>query len=124
MIMEFCENPEGHHSAVSQKYTNHKYGRVSIYVRDAIDRGFALPSSERPVYHQIQPQKRHLKVFISDTAEQNYKGISQAQSLNISIPSQTGYEAVVLSLQLNQGLNALMNRTLYLGILVVVCLIL
>jgi G2/mitotic-specific cyclin 3/4 len=44
MILECCENPFKHHAAVFEKYSDRRYKRAALFVRDEIDRGFTLPS--------------------------------------------------------------------------------
>jgi hypothetical protein len=43
MIMECCENPQKHHAAVFEKYSDRRYKRASVFVKDEMDRGFILP---------------------------------------------------------------------------------
>jgi hypothetical protein len=50
MIMECCENPQKHHAAVFEKYSDRRYKRASLFVQAEMARGFILPSlhSSRP----------------------------------------------------------------------------
>lgn len=45
MIMECCENPQKHHSAVYEKYSDRRYKRASIFVSGEMEKGFNLPST-------------------------------------------------------------------------------
>jgi G2/mitotic-specific cyclin 3/4 len=49
MIMECCENPQKHHSAVYEKYSDRRYKRASVFVSGEMERGFVLPSSQAPL---------------------------------------------------------------------------
>jgi hypothetical protein len=42
-IVECCQNPQKHHLAVYEKYTEKKYKRASLYVEAEIANGFKLP---------------------------------------------------------------------------------
>jgi G2/mitotic-specific cyclin 3/4 len=43
VMLECCENPRKHHSAVFEKYADKRYKRASTYVETQMIRGFALP---------------------------------------------------------------------------------
>jgi len=47
VILECCENPRKHHSAVFEKYADKRYKRASTYVETQMLRGFALPRATR-----------------------------------------------------------------------------
>jgi G2/mitotic-specific cyclin 3/4 len=47
VILECCENPRKHHSAVFEKYADKRYKRASTYVETQMLRGFALPKPVR-----------------------------------------------------------------------------
>jgi len=44
MMLECCENPQKHHGAVFDKYSDRRYKRASLFVQSEIGKGFALPS--------------------------------------------------------------------------------
>jgi G2/mitotic-specific cyclin 3/4 len=44
MILECCENPQKHHSAVFEKYSDRRYKRASGFVRGEMEKGFQLPT--------------------------------------------------------------------------------
>ena len=44
MIMECCENPQKHHAAVFEKYSDRRYKRASLFVQAEMAKGFMLPS--------------------------------------------------------------------------------
>ncbi|KAF3047091.1 hypothetical protein E8E12_011142 [Didymella heteroderae] len=46
-IMECCDNPQKHHAAVYEKYTDKRYKRASIFVEAEIAKGFQLPYASR-----------------------------------------------------------------------------
>ncbi|KAF1927720.1 G2/mitotic-specific cyclin 3 [Didymella exigua CBS 183.55] len=46
-IMECCDNPQKHHAAVYEKYTDKRYKRASIFVETEIAKGFQLPFASR-----------------------------------------------------------------------------
>ncbi|KAF1359782.1 hypothetical protein EJ07DRAFT_165877 [Lizonia empirigonia] len=46
-VMECCGNPQKHHAAVYEKYTDKRYKRASIFVETEIAKGFQLPFASR-----------------------------------------------------------------------------
>ncbi|PSN65830.1 hypothetical protein BS50DRAFT_398521 [Corynespora cassiicola Philippines] len=47
VIVECCENPQKHHAAVYEKYTDKRYKRAAIFVEGEVGKGFHFPSSTR-----------------------------------------------------------------------------
>ncbi|KAK5145900.1 hypothetical protein LTR04_001188 [Oleoguttula sp. CCFEE 6159] len=47
VILECCEDPQKHHSAVFDKYSDKRYKKASIFVETEIKKGFRLPSTPR-----------------------------------------------------------------------------
>ncbi|KAF2470066.1 uncharacterized protein BDR25DRAFT_325782 [Lindgomyces ingoldianus] len=47
VILECCENPQKHHAAVYDKYTDKRYKRASVFVETEISKGFQLPFVSR-----------------------------------------------------------------------------
>jgi G2/mitotic-specific cyclin 3/4 len=45
LIMECCESPQKHHSAVYEKYADRRYKRASLFVKGEMEKGFRLPAS-------------------------------------------------------------------------------
>ncbi|CAO2651999.1 Nn.00g002820.m01.CDS01 [Neocucurbitaria sp. VM-36] len=43
IILECCDNPEKHHAAVYDKYTDKRYKRASVFVESEVTKGFQLP---------------------------------------------------------------------------------
>jgi hypothetical protein len=43
-MLECCRNPEKHHSAVFDKYSDRRYKRASEFVKETVTAGFKLPS--------------------------------------------------------------------------------
>ncbi|KAH8599898.1 cyclin-like protein [Bisporella sp. PMI_857] len=50
LMLECCENPQKHHSAVYEKFSDRRYKRGSLFVQTELERGFVLPPlpSSRP----------------------------------------------------------------------------
>jgi G2/mitotic-specific cyclin 3/4 len=46
-MLECCDNPQKHHAAVYEKYTDKRYKRASIFVESEIAKGFSLPFMSR-----------------------------------------------------------------------------
>jgi G2/mitotic-specific cyclin 3/4 len=44
MIMECCENPQKHHGAVFEKYSDRRYKRASVFVETEMQGGYVLPA--------------------------------------------------------------------------------
>ncbi|KAL1592762.1 B-type cyclin [Paraconiothyrium brasiliense] len=47
VMVECCENPQKHHAAVYDKYTDKRYKRASIFVGTELNKGFQLPFVSR-----------------------------------------------------------------------------
>lgn len=47
VIQECCDNPQRHHSAVYDKYTDKRYKRASKFVEEQIEKGFQIPFASR-----------------------------------------------------------------------------
>lgn len=47
VIQECCDNPQKHHSAVYDKYSDKRYKRASVFVETEITKGFQLPFVSR-----------------------------------------------------------------------------
>jgi Cyclin, N-terminal domain/Cyclin, C-terminal domain len=47
LILECCENPEKHHAAIFEKYTDKRFKRASLFVEDELKRGFRLPDPSK-----------------------------------------------------------------------------
>lgn len=46
-MLECCENPQKHHPAVYEKYTDKRYKRASLFVAAEVAKGFQLPFAAR-----------------------------------------------------------------------------
>jgi G2/mitotic-specific cyclin 3/4 len=58
-MLECCENPQKHHAAVYDKYTDKRYKRASIFVETELNKGFQLPFVSRDsIASQSQNWKR------------------------------------------------------------------
>ncbi|KAK5993250.1 G2/mitotic-specific cyclin-4 [Cladobotryum mycophilum] len=53
MMVECCENPQQHHSAVFDKYKEKRFKEASILVQGALDAGFTLPHHALPVRRDL-----------------------------------------------------------------------
>lgn len=49
MMIECCDQPLPHHSAVFEKYKDRRYRGASMMVQRALDAGFTLPHHSVPV---------------------------------------------------------------------------
>ncbi|KAF2005579.1 hypothetical protein P154DRAFT_313306 [Amniculicola lignicola CBS 123094] len=47
LLVECCDNPQKHHSAVYDKYTDKRYKRASVFVENELIKGFQLPFVSR-----------------------------------------------------------------------------
>ncbi|KAH7132633.1 cyclin-like protein [Dendryphion nanum] len=47
IMLECCENPQKHHAAVYEKYTDKRYKRASIFVETELSKGFQLSFASR-----------------------------------------------------------------------------
>jgi G2/mitotic-specific cyclin 3/4 len=63
-MLECCENPQKHHSAVFDKYSDRRYRRASNFVQETLDRGFVLPSiqlsTSRPSLPSLEDIAAHM----------------------------------------------------------------
>jgi len=48
MIMDCCQFPQKHHSAVFDKYSDRRFKRASVFVQTEVQRGFDLPAPFKP----------------------------------------------------------------------------
>jgi G2/mitotic-specific cyclin 3/4 len=63
MIKECCENPQKHHAAVFEKYSDRRYKRASLFVEVEMGKGFLLPSSHsvtRPSLPSLDDVASHM----------------------------------------------------------------
>jgi hypothetical protein len=69
IIMECCESPQKHHSAVYEKYTDRRYKRASVFVQTEMDNGFTLPpvKSYRPSITSPEDAHAHLPYQARDS---------------------------------------------------------
>lgn len=42
LIVECCENPEKHHKAIFDKYTDKRFKRASFFVQNEMKKGFRI----------------------------------------------------------------------------------
>lgn len=49
MMIGCCEQPELHHGAVFEKYSEGRFKAASVTVQKALDAGFVLPNHYEPV---------------------------------------------------------------------------
>lgn len=43
LILECCENPQKHHAAIYEKYSDRRFKRASLFVEAELAKGFRLP---------------------------------------------------------------------------------
>ncbi|KIW21055.1 hypothetical protein PV08_01634 [Exophiala spinifera] len=55
LLLECCDNPRKHHSAVFNKYCDKRYKRASAFVETEIQRGFQLPDYSTSVFLSQPP---------------------------------------------------------------------
>src|SRR6266536_3959074 len=64
MMLECCENPQKHHAAVFEKYSDRRYKRASLFVETEMDKGFVLPSisitNSRPSLPSLEDVAAHM----------------------------------------------------------------
>ena len=76
MIKECCENPEKHHSAVFEKYSDRRYKRASLFVQTEMNKGFLLPSlqfNSRPSL----PSLEDVSSYMPYETQESYKRMVQ-----------------------------------------------
>jgi G2/mitotic-specific cyclin 3/4 len=70
-MLECCENPEKHHSAVFEKYSDRRYKRASHFVQGEMKRGFTLPSvqlsNSRPSLPSLEDIAAHMPYETRDS---------------------------------------------------------
>ena len=62
MIMECCENPQKHHSAVFEKYSDRRYKKASEFVQTEMQKGYILPAVHvsRPSLPSLEDVAAHM----------------------------------------------------------------
>jgi len=43
-LLDCCENPEKHHNAVYEKFSDRRYKRTAIFVQAELQKGFSIPA--------------------------------------------------------------------------------
>jgi G2/mitotic-specific cyclin 3/4 len=79
MIMECCENPQKHHSAVYEKYSDRRYKRASIFVRGEMEKNFNLPSTQMPLTRQSLPSFEDAAEQIPYETRESFKRLVQVK---------------------------------------------
>jgi hypothetical protein len=77
MIMECCENPQKHHSAVFEKYSDRRYKRASVFVRGEMENDFTLPPTQPPMSCQSLPAFEGLTDHLSYETRESFKRMIQ-----------------------------------------------
>ncbi|KAF2817740.1 uncharacterized protein BDZ99DRAFT_484499 [Mytilinidion resinicola] len=57
-MLECCESPQKHHSAVYEKYCDKRYKRASLFVESEVAKGFELPPMSRDSLAEQSPSWR------------------------------------------------------------------
>lgn len=73
MIVECCESPQKHHSAVYEKYTDRRYKRASVFVQAEMDKGFTLPPTK--AYRQSLPSPEDAQAHLPYDARDPFKRV-------------------------------------------------
>jgi hypothetical protein len=77
MIMECCENPQKHHAAVYEKYSDRRYKRASNFVRGEMEKGFTLPSTLVALSRQSLPAFEDITDHMSFETRESFKRMVQ-----------------------------------------------
>ncbi|CZR65112.1 related to G2/mitotic-specific cyclin 3 [Phialocephala subalpina] len=70
MMLECCENPEKHHQAVFDKYSDRRYKRASLFVQAEMAKGFVLPMpayNYRPSLPSLEDVAAHMPFETRDS---------------------------------------------------------
>jgi hypothetical protein len=79
MIMECCENPQKHHSAVFEKYSDRRYKRASLFVQAEMDKGFTLPSLQLPLARPSLPSLEDVAAHMPYETREPFKRMVQVK---------------------------------------------
>jgi G2/mitotic-specific cyclin 3/4 len=79
MIMECCENPQKHHSAVFEKYSDRRYKRASVFVRGEMEKDFTLPSTQPQMSRQSLPVFEDFTDHMSFETRESFKRMVQVK---------------------------------------------
>jgi G2/mitotic-specific cyclin 3/4 len=62
MMLECCENPQKHHGAVYEKYSDRRYKRASFFTQSELSKGFSLPPMyiSRPSLPSLEDVAAHM----------------------------------------------------------------
>ncbi|KAG9194108.1 hypothetical protein G6011_04143 [Alternaria panax] len=89
VILECCDNPQKHHAAVYEKYTDKRYKRASIFVEAEISKGFSLPFVSRDsLASQTWRRKGRVTAQLPETIHQHPLVKSPAVQTNQSATTQ------------------------------------
>ncbi|KAI9745668.1 MAG: hypothetical protein M1818_001202 [Claussenomyces sp. TS43310] len=77
MIMECCQNPQKHHSAVYEKYSDRRYKCASVFVKTEMERGFTLPTTQRSSARPSLPTLEDVAAHMSFEAQDSYTRMVQ-----------------------------------------------
>jgi G2/mitotic-specific cyclin 3/4 len=69
MMLECCENPQKHHGAVYEKYSDRRYKRASLFTQTELSKGFTLPPMfhARPSLPSLEDVAAHMPFEIRDS---------------------------------------------------------
>ena len=79
MIIECCRNPEKHHAAVFEKYTDRRYKRASLFVQAEMEKGFILPAVQYPISRQSLPSLEDVEDHMPYETIESYKRMVQVK---------------------------------------------
>lgn len=69
MMLECCENPQKHHGAVYEKYSDRRYKRASFFTQSELQKGFTLPPMHfsRPSLPSLEDVAAHMPFETRDS---------------------------------------------------------
>lgn len=77
MMLECCEHPHRHHSAIFEKYAERRFKEASTIVQEALDAGFSLPLYTVPVRPDIRsPIEPEYATHFNEYNEECYGNLS------------------------------------------------
>ncbi|RDL32001.1 Cyclin-like protein [Venustampulla echinocandica] len=80
MMLECCENPQKHHGAVFDKYSDRRYKRASLYVQGEMARGFVLPSIQLPHARPSLPSLEDVAARMPFETHEPFKRVVQVKA--------------------------------------------
>lgn len=80
MMLECCEQPHRHHSAIFEKYAERRFKEASTIVQEALEGGFRLPSYTLPARPDRKSyNEREYSAQFEQYSEENYVNLSHGE---------------------------------------------